>query len=68
MKRNKIYLAGIVLCAIGLLSGCDEDLPSYANLTVDAKTLTIDLDETTEGVLILLKAMADIKCLVQMQQ
>ena len=49
MKRNKIYLAGIVLCAIGLLSGCDEDLPSYANLTVDAKTLTIDLDETTEG-------------------
>jgi hypothetical protein len=49
MKRNKIYLAGIVLCAIGLLSGCDEDLPSYANLTVDAKTLTIDLDKTTEG-------------------
>ena len=49
MKRNIIYLAGIALCAIGLFSGCDEDLPSYANLTVNAETLTINLDETTEG-------------------
>ena len=43
MKRNIIYLAGIALCAIGLFSGCDEDLPSYANLTVNAETLTINL-------------------------
>ena len=49
MKRNIIYLAGIVLYTIGLLSGCNEDLPSYANLTVDTEALTIDLDETTEG-------------------
>lgn len=49
MKRNIIYLAGIVLCIIGLLSGCNEDLPSYANLAVDTEALTIDLDETTEG-------------------
>lgn len=49
MKKNIIYLAGIVLCTIGLLSGCDEDLPSYVSLAVDAETLTINLDETTEG-------------------
>ena len=44
MKRNIIHLTGIVLCAIGLFSGCDKDLPSYTNLTVDAETLTINLD------------------------
>lgn len=49
MKRNILYLAGIALCTIGLCSGCDEDLPSYADLTVNAETLTINLDETTEG-------------------
>lgn len=49
MKRNIVYLAGIALCAIGLFSGCTEDLPSYANLTVDTETLTINLDEATEG-------------------
>ena len=49
MKRNIIHLTGIVLCAIGLFSGCDKDLPSYTNLTVDAETLTINLDETTKG-------------------
>lgn len=43
MKRNIIHLTGIVLCAIGLFSGCDKDLPSYTNLTVDAETLTINL-------------------------
>jgi len=49
MKRNIIHLTGIALCAIGLFSGCNEDLPSYTSLTVDAETLTINLDETTEG-------------------
>lgn len=49
MKRNIIYLAGIAFCAIGLFSGCDEDAPSYANLAVNTKTLTINLDEATEG-------------------
>lgn len=49
MKRNIKYLAGIALCAIGILSGCDEDVPSYANLTVDTETLTINLDEAAEG-------------------
>lgn len=41
MKRNIIHLTGIALCAIGLFSGCNEDLPSYTSLTVDAETLTI---------------------------
>ena len=27
MKRNIIHLTGIALCAIGLFSGCNEDLP-----------------------------------------
>lgn len=49
MKRNILYLTGIALYAIGLLSACDEDIPSYTNLTVDTETLTIDLDEATEG-------------------
>lgn len=49
MKRNILYLTGIALCTIGLLSACDEDIPSYANLTVDTESLTINLDETTEG-------------------
>ena len=50
MKRNIIHLTGIALCAIGLFSGCNEDLPSYTKSpTVDAETLTINLDETTEG-------------------
>lgn len=49
MKRNILYLAGVALYAIGLLSACDEDIPSYANLAVDTETLTINLDETTEG-------------------
>ena len=43
MKRNIIHLTGIALCAIGLFSGCNEDLPSYTSLTVDAETLTINL-------------------------
>lgn len=49
MKRNILYLAGVALYAIGLLSACDEDIPSYANMAVDTETLTINLDETTEG-------------------
>ena len=64
MKRNIIHLTGIVLCAIGLFSGCNEDLPSYTSLTVDAETLTINL----KGVLILPEAIAGTKCLVQMRQ
>lgn len=49
MKKNILYLAGVALYAIGLLSACDEDIPTYANLAVDTETLTINLDETTEG-------------------
>ena len=48
MKRNIIYLAGIALCAIGLFSGCDEDLPSYANLTVNAETLTKEVSVSSK--------------------
>ena len=49
MKRNLLYLAGIALFATGLFSGCDEDVPSYANLAVDAEALAINLDEAAEG-------------------
>lgn len=49
MKRNRLYLAGIALLMAGLFSGCDDDAPSYASLAVDTETLTINLDEATEG-------------------
>lgn len=49
MKRNLLYLAGIVLSASGLFSSCDEDVPSYTNLATDTETLTINLDEAAEG-------------------
>lgn len=39
MKRNIIHLTGIALCAIGLFSRCNEDLPSYTSLTVEARDI-----------------------------
>ena len=49
MKRNLLYLAGIALFATGLFSSCEENEPSYTNLTIETEALTINLDETAEG-------------------
>ena len=45
MKKNRLYIAGFLLAAVNLFSGCSEDDPSYANLVADKQELTIDLDE-----------------------
>ncbi len=60
MKKNLLYLAGLLL-AIGLFSGCDEDIPSYSALTVDTQELIINLDETTEGTLQLVQGNGNYK-------
>lgn len=49
MKRNLLYLAGLLIAAIGIFSGCDEDTPSYSSLTTDTQELLINFDETAEG-------------------
>ena len=49
MKRNLLYLAGIALFATGLFSSCEDNEPSYTNLTIETEALTINLDETAEG-------------------
>mgnify|MGYP005946892099 CR=1 FL=1 len=51
MKKNRLYIAGLLLAAASLFSGCSEDDPSYANLIADKQELTINLDETPEGVI-----------------
>lgn len=45
MKRNILY----AVFACGLLTACSEDKPSYCNLAVDTESLTINLDEASEG-------------------
>lgn len=49
MKRNLLYLAGLLIAATGIFSGCDEDTPSYSNLATDTQELLINFDETAEG-------------------
>lgn len=51
MKKNRLYIAGFLLAAVNLFSGCSEDDPSYANLVADKQELTINLDEKAEGVI-----------------
>lgn len=51
MKKNRLYIAGLLLAAVNLFPGCSEDDPSYTNLIADKQELTINLDETPEGVI-----------------
>lgn len=60
MKRNLI-LAGFVFVAAGLFSGCNDDDPQYTNLTIDTQSLVIDLDNTTEGNLLILEGNGNYK-------
>ena len=32
MKRNLLYLAGFLLAAVTVFSGCNDDVPSYHQL------------------------------------
>ena len=48
MKRNLLYLAGFLLAAATIFSGCNDDDPSYHNLVPDTQELIINFDETPQ--------------------
>lgn len=43
MKRNLLYLAGFLLAAATIFSGCNDEDPSYHNLVTDTQELIINL-------------------------
>ena len=51
MKRNLLYLAGFLLAAATVFSGCNDDDPSYHYLVPNTQELIINLDETPEGII-----------------
>ena len=51
MKRNLLYLAGFLLAAATVFSGCNDDDPSYYDLVPNTQELIINLDETPEGII-----------------
>ena len=51
MKRNLLYLAGFLLAAATVFSGCNDDYPSYHDLVPNTQELIINLDETPEGII-----------------
>ena len=51
MKRNLLYLAGFLLAAAAVFSGCNDDDPSYHDLVPNTQELIINLDETPEGII-----------------
>lgn len=51
MKRNLLYLAGFLLAAATVFSGCNGDDPSYHDLVPNTQELIINLDETPEGII-----------------
>ena len=51
MKRNLLYLAGFLLAAATVFSGCNDDDPSYQDLVPNTQELIINLDETPEGII-----------------
>ena len=51
MKRNLLYLAGFLLAAATVFSGCNDDDPSYHDLVPNTQELIINLDETPEGII-----------------
>ena len=51
MKRNLLYLAGFLLAAATVFSGCNDDDPSYPDLVPNTQELIINLDETPEGII-----------------
>ncbi|WP_394901196.1 hypothetical protein [Bacteroides xylanisolvens] len=61
MKKNRLYIAGFLLAAVNLFSGCSEDDPSYANLVADKQELTINLDEKAEGVIQIIQGNGNYK-------
>ncbi|MDR1982171.1 MAG: hypothetical protein LBQ39_11230 [Tannerellaceae bacterium] len=53
MKKNVIYLAGLLVAAFSLSTACSDngDGLAYSDLTLDTEQLVIDLDKSEEGVI-----------------
>lgn len=61
MKKNRLYIIGLLFAAVNLFSGCSEDDPSYTNLVADKQELAINLDETPEGVIQIIQGNGNYK-------
>ncbi|MDR1883368.1 MAG: Ig-like domain-containing protein [Prevotella sp.] len=53
MKKNLLYLAGFLVAAVSLLTGCSDngDDLKYSGLVLDTEQLVIDMDKSDEGVI-----------------
>lgn len=61
MKRNLLYLAGFLLAAATIFSGCNDDDPSYHNLVPDTQELIINFDKTPQGTIQMLQGNGNYK-------
>ncbi|WP_270604496.1 hypothetical protein [Bacteroides ovatus] len=61
MKKNRLYIIGVLFAAVNLFSGCSEDDPSYASLVADKQELAINLDETPEEVIQIIQGNGNYK-------
>ena len=61
MKRNLLYLAGFLLAASTVFSGCNDDDPAYHELVPNTQELIINFDETSEGTIQMLQGNGNYK-------
>lgn len=61
MKRNLLYLAGFLLAASAVFSGCNDDDPAYQELVPSTQELIINFDETPEGTIQMLQGNGNYK-------
>lgn len=61
MKRNLLYLAGFLLAASTVFSGCNDDAPAYHELVPNTQELIINFDETSEGTIQMLQGNGNYK-------
>lgn len=61
MKRNLLYLAGFLLAASAVFSGCNDDDPAYHELVPNTQELIINFDETSEGTIQMLQGNGNYK-------
>lgn len=61
MKRNLLYLAGFLLAATTIFTGCNDDDPSYHELVTNTQELIINFDETPEGTIQMLQGNGNYK-------